>query len=147
MNKLRIEWLLWAQLLSSLAWNSRDETENRHCETWVTRKTEEKETLFPRLECWWATIRPMKLFCGDAFLFRGVKLRRVPHELLSQNTVKPETEDNVWKWVSVAFLFMTGRYSSFLLFDVFTVTCLVLYSFSSIVCGRDFIWPCSLTYV
>ncbi|GLD66800.1 AT-rich interactive domain-containing protein 5A [Lates japonicus] len=33
----------------------------------------------------------MKLSCGDTFLFRGVKLKRAPHELLSQNTVKPET--------------------------------------------------------
>ena len=35
----------------------------------------------------------------------------------------------------------------FLLFDVFTVTCLVPYSFSSIVCGFYFIWPCFLTYM
>ncbi|KAM6944076.1 AT-rich interactive domain-containing protein 5A [Lycodopsis pacificus] len=33
----------------------------------------------------------MKLFCGDTFLFCGVKLKRAPHELLSQNSVKPET--------------------------------------------------------
>ncbi|KAM9360800.1 LOW QUALITY PROTEIN: AT-rich interactive domain-containing protein 5A [Symphorus nematophorus] len=33
----------------------------------------------------------MKLFCGDAFLFGGVKLKRAPHELQSQNSVKPET--------------------------------------------------------
>ncbi|XP_071338596.1 AT-rich interactive domain-containing protein 5A isoform X2 [Trachinotus anak] len=33
----------------------------------------------------------MKLPCGDTFLFRGVELKRVPHELMSQNTVKPET--------------------------------------------------------
>ncbi|XP_047446920.1 AT-rich interactive domain-containing protein 5A isoform X2 [Mugil cephalus] len=33
----------------------------------------------------------MKLSCGDTFLFRGVKLKRASLELLSQNTVRPET--------------------------------------------------------
>ncbi|KAM4577417.1 AT-rich interactive domain-containing protein 5A [Odontesthes bonariensis] len=33
----------------------------------------------------------MKLSCGDIFLFRGVKLKRASHELLSRNTVKPPT--------------------------------------------------------
>ncbi|XP_042344918.1 AT-rich interactive domain-containing protein 5A [Plectropomus leopardus] len=33
----------------------------------------------------------MKLLCGDTFLFRGVKLKRAQHELMSQNTVEPET--------------------------------------------------------
>ncbi|KAM9743515.1 AT-rich interactive domain-containing protein 5A [Menidia menidia] len=31
----------------------------------------------------------MKLACGDVFLFRGVKLKRASHELLSPNTVQP----------------------------------------------------------
>lgn len=55
------------------------------------KKERRTRTLFPSLICSSAISQPMKLSCGDTFLFRGIELKSEMHELLSANTEKLET--------------------------------------------------------
>ncbi|XP_034728211.1 AT-rich interactive domain-containing protein 5A [Etheostoma cragini] len=57
-----------------------------------TRATGEKLS-FPESLAAVRAGQPMKLMCGDNFLFRDVKLKKAPHELLSPNTVPRRRED------------------------------------------------------
>lgn len=64
------------------------------------KREKKKKSQFPSLIRCHGISQPMKLFRGDIFLFRGVNLKRLSHELQSLNTASLKPEDSCCKWVS-----------------------------------------------